>query len=160
MLLIFIVGGILISVALGFAYTKFYSGSLSNNIGSAYVISWVIVLLLMFLLPKEDWDAPKGYENRWIHYTNDSCEIKPNGIFEYILNKREFWLHISGSMQEFKKIRDYDPPSNYCKPPYRNSQEEVLKCLSDNKIIESRLERCYPIAVNRMCQQPGFICSR
>ena len=43
-----------------------------------------IFLGLNMVLPEEDIQQPKDYEKRWLYHTNSSCELKPNGYFQYL----------------------------------------------------------------------------
>ncbi len=104
-----------------------------------------IMLGLYTVLPEEDIQKPKDYEMRWLYYTNSSCELKPNGYFQYLRDGDLFWMHIEGAMENWRdRIRD-ENPFEQCNLDFEGSAETKLRCRARIQEVIDRWNRCYPI---------------
>jgi len=117
-----------------------------------------VYLLLGLYLPDEDTKTPSTYANRWIYHTNNSCEVKPNGYFAFITDNKKFWMHTSGSMENWRKEWVAENPYQRCSKEYQITDEQSLRCKVQVQEMDDRWKRCYPI-VTFKCKEAGYLCN-
>jgi len=115
-------------------------------------------LLICMFLPDEDTKNPPTYGHRWLYHTNKSCEVKPNGYWEYIFDNKRFWMNTFGSMQSWREQWDEEKPYQWCSKSFQVTDENSLRCIAEVQELDDRWKRCYPI-VKFKCKEAGYICN-
>jgi len=134
----------------------------SGNLLDRFVIAAASIsctyLVLSWFLPNEDIKVAPSFEQSWMYHTNRSCELKPNGYYEFITDHKKFWMRTLGSMQSWRSQWVAENPYQMCSNEYQRTEELSLICKIRLQEMDDRWKRCYPI-VKFKCKEEGFVCN-